>query len=347
MKDKDKLRIDRAYRAVANKNPEVTNPRLLELLTRDYLMRQAKLKAALVFLAGIASIFIGAALTGHPLLKLFGGLLALAGLVLLIVGVCKFVKALHDPLTPNEAKELAAYDAAEKGVRTNVDLSQYDYSSYTLYQQQKYEEASPFGKLLFLLKRIPLFVYFFIFMFLLFGILSVNSGIHNIKTYDERNKNAVEVQAAIVRFEPYLDNDGDTQYHVYWKYTYNGTAYTYKGSSYSTSMAIGDTKSILIDSENPGTVIANDGGTYVLVGSILIAVALFLLIYGLIRAKQIEKPLSIFSFFWLIFVGAAIGFGAWGIYMLMTGDILLGLLVTIIGIPLWLLGAFLFHAIFN
>lgn len=32
-----------------------------------------------------------------------------------IAGVCSFAKALHDPLTENEAKELAEKDAIEKG----------------------------------------------------------------------------------------------------------------------------------------------------------------------------------------------------------------------------------------
>lgn len=48
-------------------------------------------------------------------IRLLCTLAVLTGAILVIVGVCSFASAMHDPLTPNEAAELVQKDAIEKG----------------------------------------------------------------------------------------------------------------------------------------------------------------------------------------------------------------------------------------
>lgn len=153
MSKANQSKIDKAYKHIANKNPDITNKRHLELLTRKYIMRQKMSQSILFFFGGVFLTIVMSQLSSTPdnsmpITDWFASLLILVGLTFSIIGVCKFAKALHDPLTPNESKELEAYDLIEKGGRTDIDLSEFDNSTFLRYEQKKYNHASPFNKLL-------------------------------------------------------------------------------------------------------------------------------------------------------------------------------------------------------
>lgn len=351
MSKSEQFKIDKAYEHIVNKYPDITNKRHLELLTRKYIMRQKMTQAGLFFFGGVLLTLVLSQISStlensSPVLDLLASVLTLAGLVLPIIGVCKFAKALHDPLTPNESSELEVYDLIEKGGRTDVDISAFDDSAYLMYEKEKYNNASPLKKLLILMKRIPMFVWLFILVLTVLGIVFSISGAHNIMTYEERNANAVTVQAIVVDIEESYDADAEkTEYKYTYEYSYNGKTYTTSDSSFS-EKAIGSSKNILIDSTNPESIIKNDGKSTLTTGLICLAIGILLFVYSLFNVRDLERPFSIFSLFWMMFAAAAIGFAVWGISWIVDGN-WAGLLIILIGCPMWLMGMFLFRGVFN
>lgn len=347
----NKTRIDKAYDHIANKHPDITNKRHLELLTRIYIMRQKKIESGLFVLGGFVLTLIASYIA--PLLEnissyidLLVSLLHLGGPVLVIVGACKFAKAMHDPLTPNEAKELAAYDSIEKGGKTDVDLSEYDNSAVIQYEQEKYNEASPLQKFVILTKRIPTLVMLIIVGLTIGGVISVVSGTHNILTYEERNKNAVSVQAIVVDVKESYDSDeNETEYRYKYEYTYEGKTYTTTDTSYS-EREIGSFKTIIIDSTNPDFIINNNGKSTLITGIILVTVSIIIFVYSLIKVKDLDNSFSLLSLLWMPFAAAAIGFAVWGVSWIINGN-WAGLLILFLGCPAWLLGMFMFRMVFN
>ena len=351
MSKTEKSKINRAYESVANKHPDITNRRHLELLTRIYIMRQKKIESGLFVLGGFVLTLI-ASYTA-PLLEnissyidLLVSLLQLGGPVLVIVGACKFAKAMHDPLTPNEARELAVYDSVEKGGKTDVELSEYDNSAVIRYEKEKYNEASLLQKFIILTKRIPTIVMLIIVGLTIGGVISVVAGTHNILTYEERNKNAVSVQAIVVEIKESYDSDKEeTEYRYKYEYSYDGKTYTTTDTSYS-EREIGSSKTILIDSTDPEKIIKNDGKTTLITGVILVVVGIIIFAYSLHKVRDLETPFSLLSLLWMPFAAAAIAFACWGIAMLVNGE-WLGFLIIFLGCPTWLAGMFMFRMVFN
>lgn len=111
---KDKA-LERTRKKIERKFPDATF-RMQELITRKYLMRKKIISSAIMFVVG--STFVAIAAPNFDKFDgLKGGIIALAGLVggySAIFGVCKFAAAMHDPLTPQEAKELEEADKTEK-----------------------------------------------------------------------------------------------------------------------------------------------------------------------------------------------------------------------------------------
>ena len=351
MRKSEQVKIEKAYEHIANKHPNITNRRHLELLTRKYIMRKKMMQACLFFFGGGLLMAVCSQVSAThgdslPLLRLLASTLAVAGSVCEIIGVFKFVKALHEPLTPNESSELELYDLIEKGGRTDIDLSEFDDSAYLRYENEKYNHASKPKKLLILMKRIPKFVCMFIVVLTVTGISSSISGVHNIMTYEERNKNAVTVHAVVVDIEESYDADSESiRYKYTYEHTYNGKTYTTSDSS-SLERAIGSSKSILIDSINPEKIIVNDGKSKLTTGLICLSIGILIFVYSLFNVRDLEKPFSIFSLFWMGFAAAAIGFAVWGISWLIAGN-WGGLLIILVGCPAWLIGMFLFRGVFN
>ena len=343
MTKKEHARTARAYEAVAKKYPEVINQRVLELLTRDYIKRRKLTVVALLFLFSVACIALCNLIEFfHPDLAL---LIQLTGGVGALISVCKFAKYLHDPLTPREAEELSSLEAFEKTGKPNK-TSEYDFDSYREYQQVKEQNSSFIKRCFNKVFRISIFIYLIIGICLGFGIKNIVSGADNIATYEERNKNAIAVTAFIYRFEPYTDDEGETWYKVHWKYTYNQEAHTFVDSHYSSSMRIGDTERILIDSKHPDVVIKNNGTTSVLLGSGLCVLGLFILIYSILKARKSEYGVSLLQICWLAFAVAAIAFAIWGIFELVSGKAW-GLLPLLLGPPIFGVVAWLFYHAFN
>lgn len=114
---KEKTKIAKAYEAERKLQPEETNPHIIEELVRKRLMR-SKLKRSGSFV-GIGGILIvlGAKYSNEESdwIILLCSLAILSGAILVIIGVCAFAKAMHDPLTPNESEEYAKKEALEKG----------------------------------------------------------------------------------------------------------------------------------------------------------------------------------------------------------------------------------------
>lgn len=347
----NKTKIDKAYDHIANKHPDITNKRHLELLTRIYIMRQKKIESGFFFLGGVFLTLFASYIS--PLLEnislyidLLVSLLNLSGPVLVIVGVCKFAKAMHEPRTPNEAKELASYDSIEKGGKTDVDLSEYDNTAVIRYEQEKYNEASPFQKLVILTKRIPTLVLLIIVGLTVGGIISAILGAHNILTYEERNKNAVSIQAIVVDIkESYDADEKETEYRYKYEYTYDGKTYTTIDTSHS-ERELGSFKTILIDSTNPEKIIYNNGKSAMITGVILVLVGIIIFAYSLNKVRDLETPFSVLCLLWMPFAAAAIAFACWGIAMLVNGE-WLGLLIIFLGCPTWLAGMFMFRMVFN
>jgi hypothetical protein len=302
MKNKKQLRIDRAYTIVSNKNPEVTDPAVLEYLTRNYLRRQKLIKVSLLLLLAIAVALAGTKLenASQPVLASVSHLFRIVGPILVLVSIFKFSRIFQDPLTPNEAKELESANKAEKNVDTNSDLPKHKKRRRISYEEQKYNDASPLGKLLILLQRIPFSVYIVIFMLSLFGTMFTAQGILNIATYQERNKNAVEVTATNHRVETRIDRDSKWRYNVYWRYTYNGSYYTHKESTNSSARTKTDTDTLLIDSVHPEIVIINDSDSTLLYGGTLLAVVLFILVFSLKKVRKIDNDYSFYHLIWMI-----------------------------------------------
>ncbi len=351
MRNTEKSKINKAYEHIANKHPDITNKRHLELLTRKYIMCQKMIQAGLFLFGGyllwMLMYKISPVLENSiPPVAFLVSLLNLAAPVFVIVGVCKFAKAMHDPLTPNESSELEVFNLIEKGGRTDIDISSFDDSAYLRYEQEKYSNASPLKKLLILMKRTPLLIWFFVVILTVMGIVFSVMGTQNILTYEERNENAVTVQAIVVDIdESYDANAEKNEYEYTYEYTYNGKTYTTFDTSFS-ERAIGSSKAILIDSKNPEKVIENDGKSTLTAGLICLSIGILIFVYSLFNVRDLERQFSIFSLFWMIFAAAAIGFAVWGISWIIAGN-WAGLVIILLGCPVWIIGMFLFRGVFN
>jgi hypothetical protein len=342
---KEELRLQRAYTIVANKHPEANDSRMLELLTRDYLRRQQRIKGVLLFLLASTSAIVAPMLENmaHPLVSLVALLIRIVGLILMIVGICMVVKTFRDPMTPNEAKELNAPKAAEE----NDDTPTKNKSRRAAYEQRRYDKASPFGRFLILLQRIPFSVYCLILGLLIVGIIHTAGGIHNIITYEERNKNAVEVTAYVSRIESSCDNNGRWRHKIHWTYTYNNYKYLHYKSSRTLSVRVGDTDTFLIDSVHPDTIIVNNAASELSFGLPAVAVALFILLFSLSRVKQAESNFSIFSLFWIPFLVAAIGIEILGIFLIREGQTAFGIVMSAVFAPILLFWTRFFYKVLN
>lgn len=344
-------KVEKAYQYVTEKNPEITNERHLELLTRIHIMRRKKIESGIFFFGGSLLTLLISHISAmfedsSSLITLLFAVLSIAGPIMAIVGVCKFAKAMHDPLTPNESKELAFFDAIEKGGVANADVSEFDNSIYIQYEQEKYNEASPFKKFIILAKRIPTLVWLFIIVLTIGGLGSSISGVYNIFTHEERNANAMNIQAIVVNIDESYDSDAEeTKYTYTYEYTYDGKSYTTSDSSF-TKREIGSSKTFLIDSKSPERIIVNDGKSTLTTGIILFSIGVLIFVYSILKVRNLETSFSLFSLFWMLFAVAAIGFAIWGISMIASGD-WTGLLVILFGCPMWLMGMFLFRIIFN
>lgn len=344
-------KIEKAYQRVAEKNPEITNKRHLELLTRIYIMRRKKIESGIFFFGGglltlIMSYISPMSDGSSSLIALLVAILTIAGPIMVIVGACRFAKAMHDPLTLNESRELAFFDAIEKGGMTNADISEFDNSEYIRYEQEKYNEASPLKKICILAKRIPTLVWLFIIVLTIGGLGSSISGAHNILTYDERNANAINIQAIVVNVDESYDSDAEeTKYTYAYEYTYDGKTYTTSDSSF-TKREIGSSKTFLIDAKSPEKIIVNDGKSTLTTGVILFSIGMLIFVYSFLKVRNLKTSFSLFSLFWMLFAAAAIGFAIWGITLIINGD-LTGLIIILIGCPMWLMGMFLFGMFFE
>ena len=344
--------IEKAYRHVAENNPEIIDQRHLELLTRKYIMRRKKIESAIFFFGGmlgaiVASCIEGMFETDSSVLELLWALLNIVWPSCVIVGVCRFAKALHDPLTPSEERELAIYDEIEKGGATNVDLSEFDNSAYLQYEQNKYDEASGLKKIWILAKRFPPLLWLFIIVPMITGIVLTIDGTHNILTYEERNANAIEIRAVAVDMDVSYDSDAERNEYTYtFEYTFNGETYQTTLESSSMDYDLGDTNVFLIDSKKPEKIIVNDGESQLTAGVIVLAITIFVLVYSFLNVRKPDSGFSIFSLFWMMFAAGAIGFAVWGISMLILGQ-WAGLLPLLVGSPMMLMGVFLFRMIFN
>ncbi len=343
--------IERAYARVASKNPNIIDQRHLELLTRKYIMRRKQITCGVLVLVGTLLIAIISLIapqelseTEFSLTALLTALGGLIGGVLVILGACLFAKAMHDPLTPDEIKELAAFDSIEKGGKTDVDLSEFDNTAYLQHEQKKYEKAGAAQRFWLLLRRIPLLIWLIVALLGGGGLFSTISGAHSLMTYEERSAHAVSVTAKLIKVSESYDSTADEKKYLYtYEYTYNGKTYHTKDSSF-TAYEIGSTKSIQIDTRNPQDVIIDDGKTTLITGVVLLLISIVVLIYSLFSVRDPNNSFSLLSLVWLAFVAAAIGFAIWGIATLIGGS-WAGLLIILIGCPMCLLGAFLFRSV--
>ena len=138
MKNKKQIKkqneILEAYQKVATNNPEITDERKLELLTRKYIFNMKIRRAGMLCLSGVLSTFVLAYTSVYienfadrvgglvgDLISLLLAFATMSAASLVIVGVCKFASSLHDSLTTDEARELAEKDAKEKGGVNHLD----------------------------------------------------------------------------------------------------------------------------------------------------------------------------------------------------------------------------------
>ena len=345
-KTKDEI-INEAYRKVADKHPEINDKRLLELLTRKYIMRNKLIKAGVLFLLGGLMLLCGATLGKYDsywFVGLLAGLAMMCGALFEIIAVFMFAKAMHGPLTPDEKEELKYYDDIEKGGKPEDVPAKYDNSSYIEYEKNRYENASPVKKPTILFGRLSLFLKLFILIVFVIGLFNTIYGVYNVLTYEERNKNSVEVVARVIDMETQYDSNDNVEIKYTYEYSFGGKTYTMSETS---SPGRDYSKTILIDSKNPSVVIYNDGKTSIMVGIIALFVSIFLLVYSLLKVRKMDGTLSILSLLWLGFAAAAIAFAIVGVYTLRKGEILGGCLFVFVGCPVWILAALLFRKVFD
>ncbi len=343
-------RIDKAYKHIAKKHPDITNRRHLELLTRKYLMRRKNVISGLCFFTGyfyclIDSILFSSYKNSDSAIATLIIVLELVSVVLMIVGVCKFARALHDPLTPNEERELAARETIEKVTNANVDLSEFDNSAYIQYQQNKYNEASLFKKFIILIGRIPLLVKLIVVFSTSLGLIFSIVNINNIATYDKRNARAVTVNAAVSDITGVYTDTEKTKYKYEFEYSYNDQTYTFEKES-DKKLAIGDLISVKIDPSFPANPIKKASKSDLIGCIIAFFIGIIIFIYSLFSVRKLDSSFSFASIAWLGFIAAAIGFAIWGISMLVSGS-LWGLFIILIGCPILILSAHLFRKVFN
>lgn len=107
--------LEKTMKKVKRKYPDATF-RQRELITRKYLMRRLIISSAIMYVGGtvLASVYIYNKDKFEGWLRLVIYLAGLIGSLLVIFGVCRFARGLHDPLTPQEAKELKEREEREK-----------------------------------------------------------------------------------------------------------------------------------------------------------------------------------------------------------------------------------------
>ena len=95
--------------------PKEIQKMIAEEAKRKAVFRKKLLKALLFFVAGIACTLASGLLSSVKSLALLARILEGGMYIFPIIAVCTFAGALHDPLTPEEAKELAEKEKIEKG----------------------------------------------------------------------------------------------------------------------------------------------------------------------------------------------------------------------------------------
>lgn len=119
---KQKTKIEIAYEKERKLHPDETNPQIIEELVRKRLMRGKMKRVGLYVGSGFAILTICSLIKESE--SLLYNLFVLCGAVLVIIGVCSFARAMHDPLTPSESEELARRDAIEKGGEPIYDIKE-------------------------------------------------------------------------------------------------------------------------------------------------------------------------------------------------------------------------------
>ena len=127
MKRTQDIDVQSIYKKIIEDNPEIKDESQIELLVREYIMKKKMIKAAKTLFLGFLIIFGISFLGGclerfeymfdHLTESIISCCLSVLGMIgsgMIILGVCKFAKVLHNPLTPNESKEFAEKDAMEK-----------------------------------------------------------------------------------------------------------------------------------------------------------------------------------------------------------------------------------------
>lgn len=113
-------RVDKVYEKIKHKYPNIKGESQIETLVREYIFQKKILLAILIYILATISIialenidkFLGSSESSvynfaELALKFIGGFGT-------IISVMMFARALHDPLTPNEEKELQEKDTYEK-----------------------------------------------------------------------------------------------------------------------------------------------------------------------------------------------------------------------------------------
>ena len=105
-------KIDKIYKKIQNKYPNITNEAQIESLVRKYILRKKVIICTLIFLSSLAAyllminldVFVDNpdSIAYENISSLLLGWYGLGS----IVSVMMFAKALHNPLTPNEEIEL-------------------------------------------------------------------------------------------------------------------------------------------------------------------------------------------------------------------------------------------------
>ena len=344
-------KIEKMYAKTKKKYPNITNARHIELLTRDIIMRRNKIKMIILCSIGLIAYVFWKDITAYNdttdnFLSKFLLLFSFVAIIGYILGVLGMAKALHDPLTPNEESELASFDAVEKGVIAKDERLKFDYSGYLIYEEQKYLNASFFKKISLLANRISIFGVFVIISLVICGGAIAVKGGYNILTYEERNKNAVTISAKVVdKVITETDEDSITYKYTY-EYVYDDEKYEIEESSRE-KLQKGTEKEFLIDSTNPAKVILNNGQKDLKSGITVLAIGIIIFIFSLFKVRNPYSNFSILSLLWLVFVAAAVGFGIWGTALILMGYVGAGMLVILIGCPIWLLAAVMFKSAFS
>ena len=104
-------RYIKTYKAFVKKHPDIIDEVVQEYMIRRIIFWKHNLTCLALFVLGSAGTFLAGKKMGE---NSFFSILGLVSLVLTIVAVITFAKGLHDPLTPNEAKELIEKEQKEK-----------------------------------------------------------------------------------------------------------------------------------------------------------------------------------------------------------------------------------------